>query len=109
MKETNDTDSIDSDTLSLLSLFVNSQLVSLERITASRAVGHNYNYRCGSQTAEADELIRNKDLFCWSVYLLYRTKSSSLDELPCKQIGQSPTYSRARVSQPMYAPLLLPG
>lgn len=70
MTGTNDLDSINLGIHSLLSNSVNSQLVSLERITASQAVGHNYNYRCGTQMAEADELIRNKALLGWMVYFL---------------------------------------
>lgn len=109
VKGTKDTDSIKSGILSLLSIsFVNSQLVSLERITASQALGHNYNYRCGLRKAEADELIRNKDLVCWTVYLVWRTKSGRVDESPCKQIEQSPTHNRVRVPQPTNTPLSLP-
>lgn len=92
MKGTNDTDSINSAIFSLLSIsFVNSQLVSLERITASQALGHSYNYRCGLWKAQADELIRNTDWVCWTVYLVWRTKSGRMDESPCKQMEQSPT------------------
>lgn len=61
------------------------------------------------QTAGVDELIRNKDLLCWRVYLHERTKNSSISELPCKQIEQSLTDNRACVPRPIYTPLCYRG